>query len=473
MSTMQTEELDRAIRRSHVGDLRPNERVILERRRHPLWIVQHGWPAILFFLASLIATLALFLSSAGGPPSSYLVIGVGVAVLIGTLATAWYILDWTNDFFILTNQRVIFLDKTIGVHETRSEAPLNKVHNVRYDILSPLASSLNYGTLSLDTAGVGVLSFDMIPRPKEVERLIMEQRKGLTESVGQSRGERRRKVLQKIVLGQQDPTDLPPSAPYSRPRERGLGTFNRIFPFTPQQQGETIIWHRHWAFLVSHELLPIALFTLLTVLLVFYLGTIAGYDPNSYPPPSGFVGTLVGAGGLVAGFFILAYIVVLFIIWYQWEDWRNDRYSLTHDRVIDIDKKPLGFRTSVKETLFNRITDVSYSLPSPFAMIFNYGTVEIKTPGEATVFSFNDVPNPRGVQQEIMTRLEKHRTREQASWDNDIVDWLNVYHEVLNRSNRPSVPELPTTRANPALPRPSSSEPRLTTPAARGRDDAY
>ena len=39
---------------------------------------------------------------------------------------------------------------------------------------------------------------------------------------------------------------------------------------------------------------------------------------------------------------------MLFWIWWRYEDWRNDRYLLTEDTLIDEDVKPLVFHRDVR-----------------------------------------------------------------------------------------------------------------------------
>ena len=49
-----------------------------------------------------------------------------VSLLLGLPALgwiAWTYLDWTNDLYIVTNQRVVYVEKVIGIYDSREEAP--------------------------------------------------------------------------------------------------------------------------------------------------------------------------------------------------------------------------------------------------------------------------------------------------------------------------------------------------------------
>ena len=62
-------------------------------------------------------------------------------------------------------------------------------------------------------------------------------------------------------------------------------------------------------------------------------------------------------------------------------------------------------------------------------MLLNYGNVVVKTPGEATAFTFDGVPNPGAVLGEIMDRIEAEREREQGQWARDMQDWIRSYND--------------------------------------------
>ncbi len=48
----------------------------------------------------------------------------------GLLFGAWKLLDWSNDYYIVTNRRALWLEKVVGVYDSRREAPLHMVLSV-------------------------------------------------------------------------------------------------------------------------------------------------------------------------------------------------------------------------------------------------------------------------------------------------------------------------------------------------------
>ena len=51
-------------------------------------------------------------------------------MILGFIWGIWNLLDWGNDYYIVTNQRVIWLERVIGLYESRQEAPLRTVLSV-------------------------------------------------------------------------------------------------------------------------------------------------------------------------------------------------------------------------------------------------------------------------------------------------------------------------------------------------------
>ncbi|PZR97603.1 MAG: hypothetical protein DLM69_09540 [Candidatus Chloroheliales bacterium] len=438
----------------HIKHLHPKEYVVLETRRHWFSIIKHAGGLLpLAALALVVGIIMIFVPIENSWLKGSIIL---IPLLIGLAYIGWHIFDWTNDFFIITNQRVIFIDKTVGVQEQQSEAPMNKVHNVRIEFAGRIAQALDYGNLALDTAGLGILSFDTLPNPRSLREKILEVRRLVNQEALPVREERRLAVLRGKFGGLDDPNDKPMEAPYVTLQETGMDQFNILLPHRPQRQGETVIWHRHWVFLLRAELKLLGVFALVIIIWMLigwatsrlvtpsdpYALADATSNPNALPDTINHIVSFVAIGVM---------LLLIPFFWYVYEDWRNDKYSLTHDRVLTVEKKPLGGREVVTETLFGRITDVSYTIKTPLAMMLNYGTVVVKTPGEATAFLFRDVPDPRAVQQEITTRLEAHRAREAAQWDNDIVDWLAVFAKYytpgLAGSQAPTSPNLAASQA--------------------------
>lgn len=88
---------------------------------------------------------------------------------------AWQVLDWQNDLYIVTPDRVIDIEKVPIVFEHRLEANLSRIQSVRYTQPSFAAKQMDFGNVLLETAGVtGMLTFDSVPHPEQVQETIVD-----------------------------------------------------------------------------------------------------------------------------------------------------------------------------------------------------------------------------------------------------------------------------------------------------------
>ena len=79
------------------------------------------------FLLIGAAALAWYGIAQGG--SLYLWIAGGLA-LAGLALGVWRWIDWRNDYYIVTDRRVVWLEKIVGIYDSRVESPLHMVLSV-------------------------------------------------------------------------------------------------------------------------------------------------------------------------------------------------------------------------------------------------------------------------------------------------------------------------------------------------------
>lgn len=430
-----------------IPDLRPGEIVVVVQRRH-IAVLMTGlvvpvlmlaaWLVGLFFVLPFVAGLQtdpLLAGGFGGPtapswlPAALTLLYLALAGLL-LLWMGYIFLQWKDDWLALTTRRLIVMDKMLFIRETRREVPISKVQNIVADYPRVLSMSLDFGDLTVDTAGVGVLKFHDLPHPRSMREAIFAQQSALKANQPPPE-DRRRAAIRNLLQGADPLAHSHPTPPNGYPRlpgrgetqlidaslVSGYGPFNKIFPFVPQRASGGVTWHKHWVFLVRGLLLPSLIYA---VALIAWLGL--------------RVSGLLAVSDLLDG--ILSWIAVLLLpvctVWalWNWEDWRNDLYRLDHERLYHIESLPFGLREESKETLVSRITDVSYTVPGPLAHLLNFGNVVIKTPGESTEFLFRGIPHPREVQGEIMARLDEHRLKDNAGMDREIEAWIKAYDEV-------------------------------------------
>ena len=70
----------------------------------------------------------------------------GAFLVLDILWAIWLVLDWGNDYYIVTSQRVVWLEKVIAVYDSRQESPLNTILAVAVEtsllLLSPIVPHL-------------------------------------------------------------------------------------------------------------------------------------------------------------------------------------------------------------------------------------------------------------------------------------------------------------------------------------------
>jgi len=82
----------------------------------------------------------------------------------------WRAIDWRNDLYVLTDDRVIDIEKVPFLYEHGREAGLDKIQDVRYWREGFIAIRLDFGNVRLETAGeIGEFTFDSVPHPREVQ----------------------------------------------------------------------------------------------------------------------------------------------------------------------------------------------------------------------------------------------------------------------------------------------------------------
>jgi hypothetical protein len=133
---------------------------------------------------------------------------------------------------------------------------------------------------------------------------------------------------------------------------------------------------------------------------------------------------------------VLAGLALPFGLWWWWgyANWSNDRYIATNDRLIDLEKLPLGLRTKQAVTTFDKIQNVSFDIPNPLATILDYGTVIIRTAGAEGALTFPFLRHPSHIQAEIFHRLTafdeaKSRREREERWQ-DLPDWFSTYEDL-------------------------------------------
>lgn len=414
--------------------LEPGESLVYFCRRH--WIAA-AKPIVITSLIYLLLSVALFINAASAQrfPAFWI-----PCTALYLLALIWFWLDWRNDYFAVTTQRVVHHERVIFLYEAREEAPIDRVQDVKIESGLP-GSIFKYGNLVVETAAMaGVLRFTTIPHPEEMRESIFTQSNRM---LAVNRAAQRLQIHDELTkhLGSSDrpgPDTMPVlEEPYILSdnnslllKTKGLARFIEtlsklgIVPRTRIADKEGITWRKHWLFLFTSTFIPFLLSGVCgTLLLIGWLNA-----PGWLGPVAPYFPAIAGAG-----------LVVCFG-WFFWRinDWANDLYVVTNDRIIDIERHPLFLSESRREASLGVIQNVAYKQNNLIAKILNFGDVIVQTAGPGT-FTFMHVPNPRDVQREVFHRMEAFRRslqdRDTAQLHGQLGDWFGAYDK-LHRTQR-------------------------------------
>lgn len=415
--------------------LGPREVIYFIARRHVFRLYQALAAPI---VSLLIPGVLFFFGALTGATTPY---AVGVLTLIGILAWGtWNAIDWSNDYYIVTNQRVIWLEKVIGLHDSREEAPLSTILSVGVET-DMFGRALDFGNVIVRTF-VGKLEFDYVDHPVQAADMIREyweRTKSITNISQQDlmRDTIRQKLGLPVDKKKLDP--LPPVVVEDKKiAEKNLWVLaiKNLFKLRVEEGG-TVIYHKHWIVFLEQAWRGIGLFLLLLALEILRGWILYQSLEKSFVYHN-------AAGSLRLDTLMLTIPIFMFPVigWIVWEyvDWKNDIFMVTPDEIMDMDRKPFG-KEERRAAQIENILSTSYKRDGLIATMFNYGTVFISVGGNQ--LDFQDVMDPAGVQADInrrrMARIAK-KNEDAGSADRDrFANWLAAYHQNLNDFNAPVI----------------------------------
>jgi hypothetical protein len=391
--------------------LNENELVDGLTRKHPALLVRVLAVPVLLILAA--AALVWWGSTAVGDPLIWLASGVAA---VGLLYGIWQYIDWGNDFYLVTNRRVVRLEKVIGIYDSRREAQLYNVQSISVST-TVLGRVFGYGDVVIRTF-TGHIVFPNIANPYAMASVVEKHWRRVREYRNLEDRDTKIRAIRRLSDGepeiQPEPSLLEEEAPSDDRQdvtEIGLGRWT--FKVRFEEQG-VITYRKHWAVLMRRAVIPSAAILILAGLLGAQLGGMISLLAT---------GTFLQiVGALILGFAIY---------WlYEYMDWANDIYQITPTQIVDVHRKPLA-RELRKVAPLESILGTEVDRKGIFGLMLNYGDV-ISTIGTEQ-FIFEGVFDPVGVQQEIVSALEalmdrKHELERQHKQD-EMVEWLGVYHD--------------------------------------------
>ena len=414
----------RLARRLRFKWLREDEVIYFLARKHEVVLVQSLSAPVLSLALPIFLVVYFFLTR------SFFAIFAAGLLFLGLAGWAiWRWIDWGNDYYILTNQRVVWLERVLGFYDSRQEAPLSTILSV--GVQSDQAGRiLDYGDVFVRTF-TGRIPFTHVPRPYEAAHLVEEQWTRSKRSASRAEKEAMRDAIrQKMGLTVATPVEQPEQEKASLQatptfyRRSLLRTVAGQWFRLRVEDGGTITYRKHWFVLWRQVWEPTVLFLLLN-------GGILARAITLWRTPGQSIIELQPFK-LDTVMLALPILIIPVILWwvYQVADWRNDIYQVTPDQIIDIDRKPLGTEQRRAAPLENILSTEAVRIGLA-GYLFNYGTVYINV-GSAS-FDFEGVQNPAEVQIDIDRRREariaRSRAAEAAAERERMSDWLVAYYE--------------------------------------------
>ncbi len=407
---------------------REDELLVALSRKHIYAFLRNLWLLILPLLAFAgVLRLALMTHQI----VLYIVCALIAVIALGIVA--WLFLDWRNDYYVVTNKRVVHVEKIILLRETRDEAPLQSIQDVSILIPSVTARLLGFSDLIIQTAGArGQVVFRTLGNAAWVRDRIFEQ---LGRIRAEERSEKRETIRRQLefefgrveqgVSSMAEPEEVPPATETEETPLIDLlrGFVSSLMPRMRLEENGVVTWRKHWFRLVDKAVGPLLL---LFILLQLGLAVLL----NLFPDP----------GNRFWVVFLMGLLIGSFLLWYRYEDWRNDIYQLTDDRIVDIERLPLGLREERREASLAMIQDIRYEIPGVVANLLGYGNVVIQTAAREASFSFDWVHQPRRVQEEIFARMDAFRERQRQQQRErraaELLDWFATYTDLTGEQER-------------------------------------
>src|SRR6266498_201549 len=126
--------------------LRPSESVYFLARKHPVILIQN----LILPALTLFVPLGLFYGWFRIAHALVVLIAAILSLFAALGWIAWRAVDWGNDYYIVTNQRVVWLEKVVGIYDSRQESPLSTVLSVGIESTTA-GRALDYGNVIIRT----------------------------------------------------------------------------------------------------------------------------------------------------------------------------------------------------------------------------------------------------------------------------------------------------------------------------------
>jgi hypothetical protein len=412
-----SETISKRLNAPHYGWQAEDEAVVLFTREHWWGLLRR----MFFPLIALLGIAALLIVVEQTLPA-FLGLGTLAGILILSGIVVYVFVDWHNDYWVVTNKRIVHVDELVFIRKHRNETPLPAVTQVQYERHGIAAAILDFGDLEVETF-TGTIGMRNMPDPMHIKAEIRNEVEKLRARERAAGRKGIRDDLEKRIIAN-EVVEVTPQPSEEEPTPRvtlSFGIISYFFPKLVDVRGDAIVWRRHWIVLWRRELLS-------TILIVVALWAFFNWY-NGQPP----FGTILEDGA----WWIWPFILGVLGAWWWWvfEDWRNDEYWLTGNRVLDIQRTPFSLHERRRESPLSDFQSTELKVVGPWQKLFRYGTLIIKLPGAEV--EFKDIVDPAAAQTEITKRLDAYNAQRQEkeaqARRNELTDWFAAYDEIRQR----------------------------------------
>jgi CRP-like cAMP-binding protein len=357
--------------------VRTDERVLLFTRRHAWAFV--GKFVRLVILLLLMLALAYGLDRANILTPLLPLVVLGAAFLLPGIIGVYFVLEWTNDTYTVSDQRVIHDERNLLTFaQRREQALISNIQSINVRRNGLFSELFNYGDLVISTAGTPQpVVLDTIPKPYHAQEVIF--------SVLKQRG---------IIPGSTVP--IPEVAPPPRPNGNAASEIFRVLiPRMRVVEGDRVTYRRHWLVLVRNLFMPTLFYGLLAILLSVWIS-------GALPVLRNVSGGVVIIGALVW--------MALNTFWWYWEyaDWRDDLFVVDNLSVVDLKRHPLWLQEVRIQAGLSQVQNVTSQVDGIVDRLYNKGRVIIQTAAEQGKMVFEDISNPQQVAEEVLQRVQRY-----------------------------------------------------------------
>ena len=426
-------------------ELMPDELVEFYSRRSRWYLaVKMAMPLIGMFFALALGAILMSNTFFDGKAAFVNAALPAFVFVIPAIAALFFLLDWRNDYFVITNKHLSHHEFELTKLRSRvNKIPIDKIQSISTVKPSFFANIFNYGTARITTSSqTGSIYFDNIDHPERVtatlERL-QKQSKALTAGLIQAamrnslESHFQADASYQAVGGQTAVSSTQKAKSATKTFSRNI----RQRYGTHLVEGGTITYRKNFFAFMNTILWPllinIAILLIIAGLLIFY-------------------GMAVPVLWTSSGLIFIMLFTVGWLIW-QVEDWRNDAFQLTPLYVIDIDRRPFGLSESRKQAGLGNVQNVTANKPTFWSTVWNYGDVHIETAGAMADIVFEQVAHPNRVQSEIFQRLEQYKQRMRVSEGEqrrqEYAVLMDVYQQATEQNRIPQrTPDTPEQQSD-------------------------